>query len=162
MRTAIAAIASLIAFASFAVGCSTGNGNEGDDSESSGDGRMTVAEYARWCSDIRGDGSFVGLTWGEFADEMQVLVDEYRNIENQIPDEASFLIFHRANRGAAEAFRDFARQQDEDDIFNSFALLTIGLAAEASIDTAEDSLLPRTRTALVSTGCIEEDDDSAE
>lgn len=162
MRRAIAAIASLIVFGSFAVGCSSGNGNEGDGSESSGGGRMTVAEYARWCGDNGEDGSAAGLTWGEYADEVQDLVDEARSVENQIPDEASLLTFHRASRGALESIRDFARQQDEDEIFNAFALLTVALVADASVNTAADSLSPSTRTALVSTGCIEEDQDSAE
>ena len=152
MRSTIAAIASLIVFTSLAAACS-------------GESRMTISEYASWCGDTDesvGDGALVGITWGEFEDLYQPVIDEYRRIENQIPDEASLLIYHRAKRGAAEALRDFARQQDEDEIFNGFALLSVGLAVAASIETAEASLSPRTRTALISTGCIEEDDDSAE
>lgn len=125
---------------------------------------MTVAEYARWCGDINNSSGdeLLGATWGELEDSLQVRADEYRRIEGQIPDEAALLTFHRTWRGALQTYIEFARQQDEDEIANLFALLSPGLIAAGSVEAAEALLTPRTRATLVSTGCIDEEDDSAE
>ena len=94
MRTAIAAIASLIVFASLAAAC-------GEESE------MTVAEYADWCSNIGDsidDFSNAGpyATWGELADMTQSVADASRSVENRLLNDNSLSTFHRALRGGFE------------------------------------------------------------
>lgn len=150
MRSTIAAIASLIVFASLVVACS-------------GESRMTVAEYARWCSDTRDsltasawDSEASGTTWGQFEDYLQFEADKYHRIENQIPDEISLLIYHHARRGLLEEYIYFTRQQYKDGRVSVFALLGAGRVANASIEAAKALLLPRTRAALVSTGCFDD------
>ena len=123
---------------------------------------MTIAEYARWCGENSSGATdeLLGATWGEFADRLQILADEYRGIEDQIPDEASLLTFHRASRGGLQALIEFARQQDEDEVYNPFALLVPATVAGSSIEAAEARLTLSIRTELVSAGCIDEQDES--
>ena len=144
MRSTIAAVASLIIFANLAAACS-------------GESRMTVAEYARWCADVGsdiGDGEFAGATWGELEDHLQGITDELRNIENRIPDEDSLFTYHRITRGGFEMIIKAAQEQDEDEVVDLLAIYATTTRALERIEAAENSLSPKTYTALFNTGCI--------
>lgn len=123
---------------------------------------MTVAEYARWCADIEMSysGENAPAAWGELEERLQEALDLYAGIRDQVPAELEDYV--GTQESLFRTLHDFAQLRDRDALFNTFELLLPGLAIAGSVEAATGALTPSTRTALVSTGCIDEDDDSAE
>ena len=126
----------------------------------SGEGTLTLGEYAEWCSrepskTLGTDGEgLVGLTWGELTEILGGLVEEMQVIEP--PEDVRK--YHAGQIQVMQAVVGFAQEQDEDELFNLFSLIGIGIVVSGISESAEASLTDQARAVLEEAGCLDSDD----
>ena len=122
------------------------------------DDTLSLAEYVALCDrEVESDDE-TWVTFGEYANYIEEVYDEYRQIEPP----AEVRQFHRASVIAIGELLSFARSQGEDEPYNAWALFAPAMAAAAQIEAAQDGLNPETRQLLIDSGCIDDEDGQGE
>ena len=121
---------------------------------------LTLEEYAEWCSRDAAESlgfdeeELEGATWGEVTEVFSQLEDEAQSVEP--PPELER--YHSGQIQLIQALVAFAETQDDDELFNVFSLIGIGLIASGIIGEAEESLSEVAREVLEEAGCLTSDE----
>jgi len=121
---------------------------------------LTLEEYAEWCSRDAAESlgfdtdELEGATWGEVTEVFSRLADEAQSVEPPMQLER----YHSGRIQLIQALVAFGQTQDEDELFNVFSLIGIGLVASGIVESAEASLSEEARDVLEEAGCLDSDD----
>ena len=122
--------------------------------DSSGNSKVTVAEYAVWCAETAETSlpeSGLSLTWGEAAENVAEGIDAYEDMS--APEELK--AFHDATTALLKAVHDFIRMQDASEPYDNASVRNdeINARAEALFNVAE-TLDGETSSQLFDVGCV--------
>ena len=130
----------------------------------SGSSSLTLDEYAEWCSRDTAESlgidteELAGSTWGEVAEVFAQLVDEAQAIEP--PEELER--YHSGQVQVAQAVLAFAQGQEDDELFNVFSLIGVGLVVSGIVEEAEASLTDQAREVLRAAGCLDSEEEAVD
>ena len=149
--------------AALVVGCGSGDDTpSGNRALSSGDTLggdilgsladvLSVEEYAEWCGSM-GDGfADDTVTWGEYAEQLDTLLDETRGID---PPKA-LRGYHDVQITLVASTKAFVDTLDPGGVFNPFELFGVVWLFESQITAAEEALPAAARATLSEAGCID-------
>ena len=111
---------------------------------------LSVEEYAEWCGSV-GDGFADNVTWGEYAEQLDTLLDETRGID---PPEG-LRGYHDVQITSVASLKAFVDTLDPAGVFNLFELLGVAWLLGSQITAAEEALPAATRATLSEAGCID-------
>ena len=125
--------------------------------DSSGNSKVTVAEYAVWCAETAETAetslpeSGLSLTWGQAAENVAEGIDAYEDMS--APEELK--VFHDAATALLKAVHDFIRMQDASEPYDNASVRNdeINARAEALFNAAE-TLDGETSSQLFDVGCV--------
>ena len=153
IRTALRSVALATATIVAAVAIACGGSDTAQQQQEQSD-RMTLREYARWCSKNPPAELSSRMTYGELTADSEALYLAYFDLTGNGRVPFRLLGYHLAKQAVEEATYRFSIRQNQDELVDIWLVLNELLRRDGdSPGDALEKLAPQTRTILEEEGC---------